>query len=151
MWCDSAFFNEAQWHSGLHQIDRAVWKIIRQLRTVISHLSPSGYFVYLHIYCLRILHSAHIVYLRVSVGPQNKWNVFPYTAIVGRSLHNIPRANIAVNQNLHISQCSLISKQAVPRLRQFVVDVWSRKPTFDSRLVDLGIVMGKVVVTLGFF
>ena len=77
MWCDGSLFNEAQWLFGLHQFDRVIWKIIRQLRTVISSLSPSGYFAYLHVYYLKILHSAHTVQLCASFGPHKNKMYFP--------------------------------------------------------------------------
>jgi len=54
-------FNEAQRHTCLHYLDIVLCKVMRKLPSVISALWTSGYFVYSHVFYLKILHSAHKV------------------------------------------------------------------------------------------
>jgi len=97
---------------------------------------------------VKILHSAHTVYLCVLSGPQNKQQVFPYTTISVWYLQQLPLDYRSVNQTIY---CSIISKGAVPRLSPLDFDVRLRRPAFDWRSFHQGIVVCKVAMKLVFF
>jgi hypothetical protein len=42
----------------------------------IKRLKPSGYYIHQEVLCLNILHSAHILHVRVSYASQNKQSFF---------------------------------------------------------------------------
>jgi len=58
--------------------------------------------VYLHVCFLKILDSAHAVYLCVLFRPQNKQEKFPYTNVSCWFLQHILRDFRTANQNLYI-------------------------------------------------
>ena len=99
---------------------------------------------------LKILHSAHTVCLCVLFGPQNKEQVFPYTAIIVCYLQHIPRDSRAVHRNLYISQCSLLCKGAVPQLRQLDFRCLTQKTRVRQDVIPSGNCKGKVGNETGF-
>jgi len=117
---------------------------------VIIAISHIDYFIYLHVCYLKILHSAHAVYLCILFGPENKQLVYPYRAISGRYLQNITRDYRTVNRNVYTNQCSPISKWVGPWLRQLELDFLPRRLPFDWRSVHQGIVVENVSRRPGF-
>jgi hypothetical protein len=91
-----------------------------------------------------------LVFLCVLLGPQNKQQVFPYTAIIVWYLQHVPRDYSAVHRNLYISQCSIFCKRAVPWLRQTDFDIRLRKPTFVWMSFHQGFVVDKLAMKLRF-
>ena len=78
---NATVYNDVQRQPGLHHFDRALRKTVWFLSMENIPLSHRGFFTYLLFYHLKILHSAHTVYLCVLFGIQNKQQVFPYRAI----------------------------------------------------------------------
>ena len=56
----------------------------------------------------------------------------------------------SVNWNIYVSQFSIISKGAVPWLRQLDFDVRLRRSAFDRGSVHQGILLDKITLNLGF-
>jgi ppGpp synthetase/RelA/SpoT-type nucleotidyltranferase len=51
--------------------------VLKASSAYINRIKPSGYCVYHLLYRIKILHSAHTVYLCVSYGSHNKQRLFP--------------------------------------------------------------------------
>ena len=119
------------------------WKIVLcvQVVTLYTHMFTNINYTF----------CPHNVFMCFCFGPKNKQQVFAYTAINVWYLQQIPRDYRYVNRNIYVSQCSIISKVAVPWLRQLEFDVRLRKPAFDWRSFHQGIVVYNVALKLVFF
>ena len=100
---------------------------------------------------IKNIHSTRTVFLCVLFGLQKKQQAFPFTAITVWYLQHIQGDYRSVNRKIYVSQCSIISKGAVPWLRQLDFDVRLRKSAFEWMSFHQGIVVDKVALKLVFF